>query len=60
MEKGTIKWLKDMGIDIESVDWKETALPNGVLTKTNEPGALGIGKDLITTFNNRVKKVTIK
>ena len=60
VEKGTTDWLKGKSKDMDKEMLGETSLPNGVLTKPNEQGALGIGKDLIEDFNKKVKEVEIK
>jgi len=59
VEPGTKKWLEDQAVDWMDVPG-ESSLPKGVLKKSNEPGALGIGNDLLKDFNKRVKKVKVK
>ncbi|WP_235178625.1 RHS repeat-associated core domain-containing protein [Serratia rubidaea] len=46
--------LLDKHVDISEVDYKETGLKDGVLSKANEPGARGIGHNIIDTFNNSI------
>jgi len=38
----------------------EAALPNGVLTKENEPGAFGVGVDMLDWFNKRIQGMVFK
>lgn len=45
--------------DISDVDWKETGLKNGVLSKTNEPGARGIGTGVLKEINQDIKNMEI-
>lgn len=46
--------LLDKHVDISEVDYKETGLKDGVLSKANEPVARGIGHNIIDTFNNSI------
>jgi hypothetical protein len=48
-----------MGVDYERLSG-ETALPKGVILKSNEPGAMGIGTEVIPLFNNHVTGVSGK
>jgi hypothetical protein len=57
--EGAIEWLKSLAKDFDEVEG-ESCLPCGVITKTNEPDAMGIGNDLLGDFNKRVRKVTVK
>jgi RHS repeat-associated protein len=59
MKTGTTEWLESLSQDFDSVEG-EKDLPCGVLTKTNEGDAMGIGSGLIDEFNSKVLKVTIK
>ncbi|WP_274371141.1 RHS repeat-associated core domain-containing protein, partial [Morganella morganii] len=47
-------------IDISEVDWKETGLKNGVLSKSNEFGARGIGVDILKDINSDIKSIEIQ
>ncbi|AKL12527.1 MULTISPECIES: hypothetical protein [Enterobacteriaceae] len=40
--------------DISKVDYKETELKDGVLSKRNEPGAKGIGENILAKFNYKI------
>ncbi|HEY6530423.1 MAG TPA: DUF6531 domain-containing protein [Cellvibrionaceae bacterium] len=57
VKPGTIAWLKSKGINFDDVAGEASA-PGRVLIKDNEPGALGIGNDLLEEFNSRVTRVT--
>lgn len=57
VKPGTIDWLKSKGINFDDVAGEASA-PGRVLIKDNEPGALGIGNDLLEEFNSRVTRVT--
>ncbi len=46
--------------DISSVDYKETGLKDGVLSKENEPGAKGIGKNILKDFNDKITSLHIE
>ena len=46
--------------DISKVDYKETALKDGVLSKRNEPGAKGIGKNIQARFNHKITSFQIE
>lgn len=46
--------------DIKNVDYKETGLPNGVLSKENERGAKGIGRNLLDKFNKTIASFRIE
>jgi|GEM_PF-1390066 len=46
--------------DIETVNWQETGLPEGVLSKANEPGARGIGRGLLDKFNKTITYIKIQ
>ena len=50
--------LLDNTTDYDLVDG-ETKCPNGVLTKSNEPGAKGIGKNLIPEINKNIESIEI-
>jgi len=60
VESGTKKWLDSLSEAYWDMDVGEAGFPEGVLTKGNEPGAYGIGNDVLDTFNSKIKKVTIK
>ncbi|MFT2789727.1 RHS repeat-associated core domain-containing protein [Serratia sp. T13T92] len=42
------------------IDWKETGRPDGVISKTNERGARGIGVNVLDDINKDIKKMTIE
>ncbi|MEY0247848.1 RHS repeat-associated core domain-containing protein, partial [Morganella morganii] len=42
------------------IDWRETGLPNGIISKTNEVGARGIGVDVLDDINKDIKKMIIE
>ncbi|WP_368528106.1 hypothetical protein [Enterobacter cloacae] len=46
--------------DISKVDYKETALKDGVLSKRNEPGAKGIAKNIQARFNHKITSFQIE
>ncbi|MDV2905201.1 RHS repeat-associated core domain-containing protein, partial [Phytobacter diazotrophicus] len=46
--------------DISKVDYKETGLKDGVLSKRNEPGAKGIGKNILAKFNDKITSFHIE
>ena len=62
VQPGTTAKLDKLSVDIEDpkVNYSEKALPNGVLIKTNEPGAMGIGSELIKEVNDSIKSVRVK
>ena len=49
--------ILDSVTNIEDVDGKETACPGGVLVKSNEQGAKGIGRNLIDKLNAHIVKI---
>ena len=49
--------ILDSVTNIEDVDGKETACPDGVLVKSNEQGAKGIGLNLIDKLNAHIVKI---
>ncbi|MTB82159.1 hypothetical protein GKR55_16885 [Providencia stuartii] len=57
-DKGTA--ILNNHTDISEVDWKETGLKNGVLSKLNEKGARGIGVDILNDINNDIKSIEIQ
>ena len=57
VEDGTIAWLRENGVDFETVAG-ETAAPDKVLRKANEPGSHGVGRGLLDQLNERIKKIT--
>ncbi|MGF6491029.1 RHS repeat-associated core domain-containing protein [Pseudomonas frederiksbergensis] len=46
--------------DISTVDYKETGLKDGVLSKTNEPKARGIGFRLLDKFNKTITSFRVE
>lgn len=56
---GTTAMLESRSVDYSRVSG-EAALPGGVIVKENEPGAFGIGIDLLWEFNARVTGVKVK
>ncbi|WP_187652414.1 hypothetical protein [Xenorhabdus sp. TS4] len=46
--------------DIAKVDYKETGFKDGVLSKTNEPKAKGIGFRILDKFNETIKSIQIE
>ncbi|WP_445373793.1 RHS repeat-associated core domain-containing protein [Photorhabdus tasmaniensis] len=46
--------------DIAKIDYKETGLKDGVLSKTNEPKAKGIGFRILDKFNETIKSIQIE
>ncbi|MGO4799420.1 RHS repeat-associated core domain-containing protein [Pseudomonas sp. W22_MBD1_FP4] len=46
--------------DISDVDYKETGLKDGVLSKTNEPKAKGIGNRLLDKFNKTITSFRVE
>ncbi|ABC30511.1 hypothetical protein HCH_03779 [Hahella chejuensis KCTC 2396] len=60
VEPGTIQWLESLSEDYWDMDVGEAGFPDGVFTKDNEPGAFGIGINLLDEFNEKVKKVTVE
>ncbi len=59
VKPGTTDMLKSKSVDFETVAGEASA-PGGVLTKANEPGAFGVGNDVIPEFNQQVTSVTVK
>ncbi len=59
VEAGTTDWLRSLSVDFSKVKG-EAALPGGVLTKGNEPGAFGIGKDVLQQFNGKVMSANVQ
>jgi hypothetical protein len=51
-----MEWLKSKGINLDDVTGEASA-PDRVLFKDNEPGAMGIGNDLLEEFNSRVTRI---
>ncbi|RKT97778.1 UNVERIFIED_CONTAM: RHS repeat-associated protein [Enterobacter sp. WPR_3_1] len=46
--------------DISKVDYKETGLKDGVLSKRNKLGAGGIGKNILPRFNDKITSFQIE
>ncbi|WP_454836518.1 hypothetical protein [Pseudomonas lini] len=46
--------------NISTVDYKETGLKDGVLSKTNEPKARGIGFRLLDKFNKTITSFRVE
>lgn len=59
VESGTTEWLSQQAVNYDDVIG-EASLPSGVLTKSDESGAFGIGVDLIHEFNAKVRRVIIE
>ncbi|EDN71944.1 hypothetical protein BGS_1353 [Beggiatoa sp. SS] len=51
VELGTTTWLDSLSIEYWDSNLGEADLPDGVFTKSNEPGAYGIGVNLLEKFN---------
>lgn len=49
-------------IDISKspIDWRETGHPNGIISKTNEVGARGIGVNVLDDINKDIKRITVE
>ncbi|MES2673807.1 MAG: RHS repeat-associated core domain-containing protein [Pseudomonadota bacterium] len=58
VKPGTTDMLKSKSVDFETVAGEASA-PGSVLTKANEPGAFGVGNDVIPEFNQQVTNVTV-
>lgn len=46
--------------DISTVDYKETGLKDGVLSKTNEPKAKGVGFRILDKFNKTITSFRVE
>ena len=60
-EEGTKAWLNDASrkVDYEKMAGGEKNNMGKILTKANEPGSYGVGRDLLDDFNGAIKKMTI-
>ena len=55
---GTEDFLKSRAAKFEDLPG-EASLPNGVITKANEPGSYGVGSGMLSDFNERVTAVKL-
>jgi len=53
VKKGTTQWLKDNGVLFDVIG-DEKSVAKNVIFKSTEPGAMGIGADLLEEFNSRI------
>ena len=51
--------MKDNGISYDFID-DEKNFTKQVILKSNEPGAFGVGVDLLKEFNERVTSISYK
>ncbi|HEX6243668.1 MAG TPA: RHS repeat-associated core domain-containing protein, partial [Polyangiales bacterium] len=54
---GTTAWLRSNNVDFDDVD-SESAAPDKVLRKANEPGSHGVGRNLLPALNERITRIT--